>query len=274
MRRGGDILAYAVLAALTFFSLAPILWLVLTSFKPEADIVRSGIEYIPHHVTVANFVAIWEESGFPQLILNSAVTTFYTLVLCLGVGVPAAYALSRLTFRGRQALLLGFLSVRMFPAVLVVIPLFIVLRTVGLLDTRLGLALAYTSFLLPIFVWMLKGFLDAVPPDLEDAARIDGCTRAGAMVRIVLPLIRNGLAAAGVFVAIAAWNEFLFALILTTSEGSRTWPVGLQLMVGEFQLPWGVLAAGGVLSMLPVMLLFAAVQRTMVSGLTAGAVKG
>lgn len=273
-RKLGDVLAYLALGLLTAFSLGPILWLVLTSLKPEADIVRAGIEYIPHHVTYSNFVAIWEESGFPQLILNSAITTLYTLILCLGVGVPASYALSRLTFRGRKSLLLGFLSVRMFPAVLVVIPLFVVLRTVGLLDTRLGLALAYTSFLLPIFIWLLKGFLDAVPRDLEDAARVDGCTRAGAMLRIVLPLIRNGLAASGVFVAIAAWNEFLFALMLTTSGGARTWPVGLQLMVGEFQLPWGVLAAGGVLSMLPVMLLFAAVQRTMVSGLTAGAIKG
>jgi multiple sugar transport system permease protein len=137
-----------------------------------------------------------------------------------------------------------------------------------------GLALAYSSFLLPLFIWLVKGFFDALPPDLEDAARIDGCSRLGALVRIALPLARNGILATSVFVAIAAWNEFLFALMLTTSAGSRTWPVGLQLMIGEFQLPWGALAAGGVLSIIPVVLLFALVQRTMVQGLTEGATKG
>jgi multiple sugar transport system permease protein len=162
----------------------------------------------------------------------------------------------------------------MFPAVLMIIPLFIVMRNVGLLDSSAGLAVAYTSFLLPLFVWMLKGFFDAAPKELESAARIDGSTRIGAMFRIVIPIARNGLVATCVFVAIAAWNEYLFALMLTTSTGSRTWPVGLQLMVGEFQLPWGMLAAGGVISIIPVIVLFALVQRVMVAGIAAGAVKG
>ena len=144
----------------------------------------------------------------------------------------------------------------------------------GMIISTAGLAIAYTSFLLPLFVWMLKGFFDAAPKELESAARIDGSTRLGAMVRIVIPIARNGLLATCVFVAIAAWNEFLFALMLTTSQGSRTWPVGLQLMVGEYQLPWGMLAAGGMISILPVMVMFAIVQRTMVTGITAGAVKG
>ena len=155
----------------------------------------------------------------------------------------------------------------MFPAVLVMIPLFVLLRDFGLLDTRPGLALAYASFLLPLFVWIMKGFFDAVPPNIEDAARIDGCTRFDAMVRITLPLVRRGLLGTTVFVAISSWNEFFFALMLTTSFGSRTWPVGLQLMIGEFQLPWGMLAAGGVISILPVIALYALVQRTMVGDL-------
>jgi len=273
-RLGWNIATYAVLITLTIFCMFPLVWTLLTSLKYEADIVTQTMQYIPSRITFDNYVAIWTQSGFPTLVMNSFVVTATTVVLCLITGTLAAYSFSRFHYPGRGALMLGYLVIRMFPAVLMIIPLFILMRGVGLLDSRFGLALAYTSFLLPLFVWMLKGFFDAAPKELESAARIDGCTRLGAMIRIVLPLARNGLVATSVFVAIAAWNEFLFALMLTTSQGSRTWPVGLQLMVGEFQLPWGVLAAGGIISIIPVMILFAIVQRTMVHGITAGAVKG
>ena len=269
-----NLLTYAVLIGLTLFCLGPILWLLLTSLKEERDIVTAAIQYLPHHLTLLNYAAIWTESGFPQLVLNSAITTAYTVAIALIAGTLASYALARCEFRGRRAFLLGTLVVRMFPAVLMIIPIFLLLRAVGLIDTRIGLALAYTSFLLPLFIWMMIGFFEAAPRELEDAARIDGCTRLGAMLRVVLPVVRNGLVATAVFVAISAWNEFLFALMLTTSEGSRTWPVGLQLMVGEFQLPWGPLSAGGIISILPVLVMFAIVQRTMVRGIAAGAVKG
>ncbi len=273
-RVAGDILTYVVLFTLAGFCLGPMVWMFLTSLKPEADIVTSKMQYIPRHVTFENYVAIWTQSNFPVLITNSLIVTSITVAICVVAGTLAAYAFARITFRGRNNIMLGYLLVRMFPAVMMIIPLYVMMRTVGLVDSRFGLALAYTSFLLPLFVWMLKGFFDAAPKELESAARIDGSTRLGAMVRIVLPLARNGLVASSVFIAIAAWNEFIFALMLTTGQGSRTWPVGLQLMVGEFQLPWGVLAAGGILSILPVMLLFAIVQRAMVQGLTAGAIKG
>ncbi|MGO6838182.1 carbohydrate ABC transporter permease [Rhizobium ruizarguesonis] len=269
-----DILTYSVLVTMTIFCLGPIVWMFLTSLKNEADIVTSQMQYIPRTITFQNYRAIWTQSNFPVLITNSLVVTTITVAICVLTGTLAAYAFSRLSFRGRDRLMLSYLLVRMFPAVMVIIPLFVMMRTVGLVDSRFGLALAYTSFLLPLFVWMLKGFFDAAPKELESAARIDGSTRLGAMVRIVLPLARNGLVASSVFIAIAAWNEFIFALMLTTGQGSRTWPVGLQLMVGEFQLPWGVLAAGGIPSILPVVILFAIVQRAMVQGLTAGAVKG
>lgn len=273
-RMAGDILTYVVLFTLSGFCLGPMVWMFLTSLKTEADIVTSKMQYIPRHVTFENYVAIWTQSNFPVLITNSLIVTTITVTICVVTGTLAAYAFARLTFRGRNNIMLGYLLIRMFPAVMMIIPLYVMMRTVGLVDSRFGLALAYTSFLLPLFVWMLKGFFDAAPRELESAARIDGSTRLGAMVRIVLPLARNGLVASSVFIAIAAWNEFIFALMLTTGQGSRTWPVGLQLMVGEFQLPWGVLAAGGILSILPVMLLFAIVQRAMVQGLTAGAIKG
>jgi multiple sugar transport system permease protein len=271
---GWNILSYAILIFLSLLSIGPLLWMLLTSFKVEDDIVTRTMVYFPTRFTVENYIKLWNQSGYPVLVINSLVTTTMTVAICLFTGTIASYAFSRFHFPGRTPLMLGYLVVRMFPAVLMIIPLFIVMRNLGLFDTSLGLAVAYTSFLLPLFVWMLKGFFDAAPKELESAARIDGSTRIGAMFRIVIPIARNGLVATCVFVAIAAWNEYLFALMLTSSTGSRTWPVGLQLMVGEFQLPWGMLAAGGIISIIPVIVLFALVQRVMVAGITAGAVKG
>jgi len=196
------------------------------------------------------------------------------MIISLTIGTLAAYGFSRYRFPGRGALLLFYLVIRMFPVVLLIIPLFIMMRNLNLLDSRFGLALAYTTFLLPLCIWLMKGFFDAIPVDLEEAARIDGCTRLTALIRVVLPLARSGIVATAVFIAIAAWNEFLFALMLTTSQGSRTWPVGLQLMVGEFQLPWGALSAGGIISIIPVIIFFSFVQQALIRGLTAGAVKG
>lgn len=272
--RATNILTYAVLTLLSVFCIGPIFWTFLTSLKPESDIVTQTIKYIPTTITFEHYKALWQQSDYPVLVMNSFVVTVSTVAISLVAGTLAAYSFSRFKYRGRSALMLGYLVIRMFPAVLMIIPLFIVFRGFGLLDTKLGLAFAYTSFLLPIFVWMMKGFFDGAPKELESAARIDGTTRLGAMMRILMPLARNGIVATSVFVAIAAWNEFLFALMLTTSQGSRTWPVGLQLMVGEFQLPWGMLAAGGIISIIPVIIMFAIVQRAMVSGITAGAVKG
>jgi len=269
LERAGDM----VVVLFVLFSTLPILWLFLTSLKPEGEIVRPSIRYLPDRITFAHYAAIWHQSDFPNLLLNSAMTTALTVGMCFATGTTAAYAFSRCAFRGRRELLLGYLVVRMFPAILMIIPLFVLMRAVGLLDTNLGLALAYTSFLLPLFVWIMKGFFDAAPPEIEDAARLDGCTRLGAMARVVLPVARNGVLATTVFVAIASWNEFLFALMLTTSSGSRTWPVGLQLMVGEFQLPWGMLSAGGIISIIPPLVLFTLVQRSMIRGLTAGSIK-
>jgi multiple sugar transport system permease protein len=269
-----DGLAYAVLIGAFVFAVFPILWTLLTSLKPDADIVTAQIQYLPLHPTFQNYVTLWGQAGFPTMFFNSSIVTALTVLVCLAVGISGAYSLSRYRFRGRGQILLFYLVIRMFPAVLLLLPIFVALRLLGLYDTHIGLALAYTAFLSPVAIWMLKGFFDSIPPELEDAARIDGCTRAGAIVRVVLPLARPGVAATAVLVAISAWNEFLFALMLTTSQGIRTWPVGLQLMVGEYQLPWGLLTAGGIISIAPILLFFALVQRALVRGLTLGAVKG
>ncbi len=268
-------LTAAVLVFAGIFALFPLVWTGLTSLKQNTDVITAEMQYLPHNPTLQNYAELWSRRSFVTLFGNSVVITVMTVSLCLLVGTSAAYAFSRYRFTGRNAALVGFLLIRMFPMVLMLIPLFIIMRNLNLLNTRLGLALAYTTFLLPIATWMLKGFFDAIPPDLEDAARIDGATRAGAIVRVVLPLAAPGVAATAVLTAIAAWNEFLFALMFTTNEASQTWPVGLHLLVGEeFNLPWGLLSAGGIISILPIIVFFVLAQKSLVRGLMQGAVKG
>jgi multiple sugar transport system permease protein len=159
------------------------------------------------------------------------------------------------------------------PGVLLLIPLYLFMNKLALLDSYIGLVLAYTTFTLPATIWLMKGFFDSLPPDLENAARIDGCSRMGAMWRISIPLVLPGLAATGTLTAITAWNDVLFAMLLTSSDRTRTWPVGLREMIGEFQLPWEALTATSILSLLPVVIGFALVGRKMVAGITAGSLK-
>jgi multiple sugar transport system permease protein len=263
-----------LLGLIVLYSVFPIVWTLITSFKPESDIVTNELQYIPENFTLSNYSAILTRSGYPRLIANSLQVTLITMVICMTLGTLAAYSLSRYQFKVRNQILLFYLVIRMFPVVLMIVPLWIMMRYFGLLNTHLGLAIAYTTFLLPLCVWMMKSFFDAIPPDLEDSARIDGCSRLTALFYVVLPLARGGLMATAIFIGIAAWNEYLFALMFTNSQDSQTWPVGLALMVGEFQLPWGALSAGGIISIFPVILLFSLVQQTLVKGLTSGAVKG
>lgn len=269
-----DVLSIGITILVVVFAIGPIVWTTLTSFKSEAEIVSSEFTYLPERVSFENYATLWQRSGYPHLLLNSAIVTVLTVTMSLVIGTFAGYSISRYKFRGRSGLMIFYLIIRMFPFTLLLIPLFIMLRNMGLFDTHFGLALTYTTFLLPLCVWMLKGFFDAIPPDLEEASRVDGSTRLGALVKIVLPLARPGIAATTVFIAIGAWNEYLWALLLTTADGARTWPVGLQLMVGEFQMPWGVLSASGIISIIPIMIGFAFVQRALVSGLMTGGVKG
>jgi multiple sugar transport system permease protein len=273
-RRGPSSVPHTVgVVVLLVFALFPIAWTCYTSFRPERDIITDPTSFIPSHLTLANYARTWQQTDFPRLMLNSLVVSAMTVVISLALATFAAFSLSRSDFRGRGAVMMLYLGVRIIPGVLLLIPLFIVMQQLGLLDTRFALALTYTTFALPAAVWFLKGFFDALPVDLENAARVDGCSRLGALFRVVLPLVRPGLAATGILVAIEAWNDILFALLLTSTTKSRTWPVGMKLLIGEFQLPWGQLTAAAVLSLLPVVIAFAFAGRAMIAGLTAGGLK-
>ena len=258
---------------LIIFATFPMIWTAYTSLRVEMDIIKHPYSLMFSDLSFNSYRKIWKGTDFPTLLQNSVVTSMLTMVMSLTLGTLAGYALSRASFRGKSGILLVYLMVRVVPGVLLLIPIYLLMQKLNLLDTRFGLALAYTTFTLPAAVWLMKGFFDSLPVDLENAARIDGCSRMGALWRIVLPLVLPGMAATGTLVAIEAWNDVLFALMITSTNEARTWPVGMKLLIGEFQLPWAQLTATAMLSLIPVLIGFSFVGKKMVAGLTAGGVK-
>jgi multiple sugar transport system permease protein len=263
----------AALVLLAAYCVAPFLWQVVTSLKPAAELT-SLPPLLPSRLTGEHYAAIFTGHPLLRIIANSAVVAVCTTALALVVGALAAYAVSILRVRGRAAILGVVLSVSMFPPIATVSPLFLLLNALGLRDTLAALVLTYSTFSLPLAVWLLANFFDALPRELYVAARVDGCSAFGALWRVVLPLAAPGILAAGLLVFIFAWNEFLFALSFTATEASRTLPVGIALFPGLHEVPYGEIAAASVVATLPVVALAFAFQRRIVEGLTAGAVKG
>jgi multiple sugar transport system permease protein len=267
---------YLVNAGITFlglFAILPLVWTFYTSLRLNVDINKFPTKVSLSNLSLDAYFGVWRDTNFPMLIKNSLIVSTLTVIVSLSLGTLAGYALSRSKFQGRQGVLLIYLAIRLVPGVLLLIPMYLFMNKLGLLDSYIGLVLAYTTFTLPATIWLMKGFFDSLPPDLENAARIDGCSRMGAMWRISIPLVLPGLAATGTLTAITAWNDVLFAMLLTSSDRTRTWPVGLREMIGEFQLPWEALTATSILSLLPVVIGFALVGRKMVAGITAGSLK-
>ncbi len=255
-------------------TLGPYIIMLLTSFVPQSQLASPGGSILPTHPTMAAYSELFRNTPFLKYLGNSVVTAMCTVAFSLLIAVTAAISLSRFRFRGRTAVLTSLLVAQLFPAVLLVIPLQVELRTMSLLDSRWGLILIYATFATPFATFLLKGFLDGLPRELDEAATIDGCSPLQMIWHILLPLMRPGLTAAGTYIFIFAWNEFLYALTFTQTTAAQTIPVGLSLFIGEYQIRWDLLTAGGVLAAVPVLAGFMLVQKQLVSGLTAGAVKG
>lgn len=254
--------------------LGPYLIMLLTSLTPQQELLAPGSQVVPQNPTLDAYKDLAEATPFFQFLGNSAMVAFGTVVLSLLAATTTAISLSRFRFQGRQTILTSLLIAQLFPAVLLVIPLQGELRQFGLLDTIPGLILINTTFATPFAVWLLKGFLDSLPASLDEAARIDGCSAFQMVRHILLPLMKPGLTAAGTYIFIFSWNEFLYALTFTQSNFTHTVPVGLHLFIGEYQIRWDLLTAGGVVAAIPVLIGFMLVQRNLIDGLTAGAVKG
>jgi multiple sugar transport system permease protein len=260
------------LAAILAFALVPFAWMMLSSFRPEADLTATPLRLLPRTLTLANHIELLARTSFLQNLRDSLVVAAGAVLLGLALSLPAAYAFSRFRFVGRQALRVQFLAINMFPVVVLILPLFVLFRQLGLLDTYFALIAGHATFTLPFAIWLMSSYVDSIPRELDQAAAMDGATRWQTMRLVILPLTLPGLVAVGIYLFISSWNEYLFALMLA-GRHVRTVTVALQMFIGENEVQWGLLMAGGTLVALPATLLFLAAQRHLVGGLTGGAVK-
>jgi multiple sugar transport system permease protein len=253
------------------FTLSPYLWMALTSITQESKLFTQGPSIIG--ATVENYVRLFATVGFGANLLDSFIVAAGTVIVGLTLAVPAAYAFSRFRFKGRRILMLQFLLINMFPLVLLILPLFILMKSFGLVDTYFALIIANSTVAIPFSVWMMTSYIDGIPRSLDEAAMTDGCTRFGALRRVVLPLCTPGIIATGVYIFITAWNEYLYALTLG-GRNIKPITVAIQTLIGEYQIEWGLLTAGGIVGAMPATLLFLVIQKHLIAGMTQGAVKG
>lgn len=264
---------YLPLAVLLLFLLFPFYWTFVTSIKPEQELYGSIVTYWPLNSTFESYRKLFFDFNFLQPMYNSFLVALITTVLSLVVSVLAAYAFSRYRFKGRKIFMMLFLTNNMFPTVLLLIPLYAIMRNIGILYTPMSLVLSYTTFTIPFSVWLLNGYLNDLPLSLEEAALVDGANKAKAFIKIILPVLVPCLVATGVYIFMTSWNEYTFA-VMFTNEANRTIPVALKNLIGQLGVQWDLLTAGGIITIIPVCIMFFFAQKRLVEGLTAGAVKG
>ncbi len=254
----------------TLIMLVPILWIFLAAFKNHIDVFQLKLLFTP---TLQNFLTVFEAPyHLGQKLINSTIVAFVTVLIAIPIATMAAYSFSRFKLVGETAMLVTILATQFVPAVVIVLPFFVMFRDVGLLDTRIGLVLVNLAIVMPFAIWMIKGFIDGIPIDTEEAAMVDGSSRLQVIRNIVLPMAAPGLLTAGIFCFIIAWNEFLFALILTNRE-AVTLPIGLALFKAEEGDLWNLLSAAGIIIMVPMFVLALLIRKYFVQGMTMGAVR-
>lgn len=251
----------------------PLLWQFITSLKPDADLTTIP-PVLPRETTIDHYTSIFREHPFIRIIFNSVVVAASTTLLSLTIGSLAAFGLAKLHVKYKAAILGLVLSVSMFPPIATVSPLYIIIRALGLRDTWWALIITYTTFSLPLSIWILTNFFKEIPDEIYLAARVDGCTPFQAFYKIMLPLSAPGFVTTAILVFIFSWNEFLFALTFTSTTASRTIPVEIALFPGLHEVPWGDIAAASIVVTIPLLILIFVFQRRIIEGLTAGAVKG
>jgi multiple sugar transport system permease protein len=257
--------------ALTVF---PFYWMVNTSLKPQSEVFQSPPSFFPAHWTLAGYARVLATRAVGRYFWNSTVVSVGSTLLAMALSALAAYGFSRFRMRWERPLILILLLTQMLPGTLLIIPYFQLMAKLGLINTYLALILAYVSFALPFSTWMLIGFFRSIPLELDEAAMVDGCGRIGAFWRVILPLSLPGLVAVAIFTFLLAWNAYVFALVLTTDPKMFPLSVGIANLMGEYQVIWNEMMAAAVLATLPVFILYGFLERYLVQGITAGAVKG
>lgn len=264
------------LILLLVFLLAPFYWMVITAFKPDSELYSASVSpLLAWHPTLDQFDRLFTNTPFFNWAKNSLIVSFLSTSIAILFGVPAGYAMARLRFRGAQVISTAIFATYLVPATLLFIPMYQVVDTLGLLDTRWALVLVYPTFLTPFITWLMSGYFKSIPAELEDSARVDGTSRFGAMFRIAIPLATPGIVSAGIFAFTASWNEFLYSLTLVTDNDQRTLPLGIVAALVNFDAyPWGQLMAGALLGSIPIAIIYSFFVDHYAAGLTAGAVKG
>ncbi len=267
-------LVYLAVAVLVLVSIFPFLWMALSSVKALRELYTVPPAWIPENPTSANYVKVLTESNIPRYFLNSTIISLGSTAIALVLAILAAYGFTRFKFRGKTAAQAFILVGQLLPTAAIIVPLYVVLKSLNLLNTYFGLILVYLILTLPLSVWMLVGYFRSVPIELEEAAIIDGASRLGVLFRVTLPLSLPGIVAIVVYAFVTTWNEFIFALCFATDPNVKTLPIGLAEFSTEFNTDWGAVMAASVIMTLPIVIMFMAMQRLFVGGLTSGATKG
>jgi len=261
-------------AALCFFCLFPLCWILSTSLKTLPETFLTPPSWLPSHFEFENYLKIWTIQSFGRYFFNSLIVSSSATAASIVLASLAGYGFSRFRFRFCRSLMVLVLVAQMFPGLVLLIPYYTLASQAKLLNTYSVLIIVYTSFALPFCIWLMKGFFDSIPSELDQAALVDGCTRLGAFARVILPLALPGVVATAIFSFLLAWNEYLFAVVLTSKERMYLVTVGIASNVGQFRIMWNELMAGAVLATIPTIVLYALLERHLVRGLSAGAVKG
>lgn len=256
------------------FALFPYIWMMVTSLKPTSELFSRPFRFFPERWTLSAYTQLFHTTPFFQYMEHSIIVAVCTAIFTLILAVPAAYSLSRHKLRGKKTIMASLIASQFFPSVLLVLALYPILRSLDLLNHLVGLVVVYTAFVTPFTIWLIKGFFDSIPKEVDEAAFVDGSSNLQTIWYVLLPMLAPGLVAAAAYIVIFSWNEFLFALSFASGSNSATLPVGLNTFIGDYITRWDLLTAGGVVSAIPILVFFLLIQKRLISGLTSGAVKG
>jgi ABC-type glycerol-3-phosphate transport system permease component len=273
IRAGVNPAFYVILGVAALFVLVPVFWMVSTSLKPETELFSTPPRLWPSTPDFSAFVRVFTDYPFVDYFRNSLVVVSASTFFSLAFSTLSAYGLSRFNFRGKGSFLTFLLISQMFPSIMLLIPYYKIMQTFGLVNTQAALVVTYVSFTIPFCSWMMYGYFKSIPRELDEAASIDGAGRFGTFARIVLPLTLPGVVATAIYAFVTGWNEYIFALILTSSEDMKTVPVGIGQLIGQYKIQWNDLMASSLYAIIPLMIFFIFLQRYLISGLTAGGVK-